>query len=182
MRHTTALLALALTLAACTSAEPTPAGAPPATAPPAAAATSAGAPADPVASLEVDTTTAEDQVVTVRFDVVTLERDGDTARLAVRLTNLSDEFAYRPLADLAASRVSDFTLSGVSLIDLTADLRHLVLSDSAGGCVCSDLGSVTLEPGSGVDAQASFPAPAADEVDVQLGELGIMAAVPVSDR
>ncbi len=183
MNRTRTLLAATLitTLGACTSAEPAPAADPPAAAP-AGTATSAPVPAEPVASLEIDTTTAMDDVVTVRFDVVSLERDGDTARLAMRITNLSDEFEYRPLADLAASQVSDFTLSGVSLIDLTANLRHLVLTDSAGDCVCSDLGSVTLTSGAGVDAQASFPAPAADEVDIQLGELGILPDAPLADR
>lgn len=182
MRRTTALLAAALllTLSGCTGADPAPAApAPPSAAPPSAA---PGAQAPPVASLEIATSNAQDQVVTLRFDVVSLERDGADTRLALRIANLSDEFEYRPGADLSAGAIGDFTLSGVSLIDLTTDLRHLVLTDTAGGCVCSDVGSTTVPAGSAVDVRASYPSPAADEVDIQLGELGIVPAVAVSDR
>lgn len=138
-----------------------------------------------LASKEFDITNASDETLTVRVDVVSLERaSGDVVRMDLRVTNLDDSVEWSPYSTFSARTAGDFTTSGISLIDLANDLRYLVLTDSDDRCLCTTLGGTTISAGESISVQASFPAPPADvaEVDVQLGQLGVMGPVPVSDR
>lgn len=139
--------------------------------------------ADPVASKEIAVVNSRDEGVALRVDVMSLERGaGDVVRMDLRVTNIDDDAGWTPYSTFSASVTND--LSGVSLVDLANDLRYLVLSDSDGECLCSSMGVLELAPGESVDAQASFPAPPAGvaEVDVHLGDLGVIGPVPLSDR
>lgn len=162
------------------ASDPAPESVPVATEAPAPAAE----PLPVVASRQVDDTTFEGETVPLVVDVNRLSRSNGRVLLEFSVTNTSDSVTWTVLDDFAEGAVGDFTASGVSLIDLANDLRYLVLVDSEGDCICSEVGGADVAPGQSVSYSASFPAPPADVtlVDVQLGGVVVIADVTIADR
>ncbi len=140
---------------------------------------------DPVASLEVDTATNDGEALAVRIEVDSLARGAqDTVRLDLTITNLSDQFDWKIYGNLGEGN-SDYSVGGISLVDLAGNKRYLVLVDSEGDCVCTQLPSSIegIAAGESRSFQATFPAPPAEVtmVDVQVPGLGVVPEVPLAD-
>ncbi|MCC5947746.1 MAG: hypothetical protein JJT89_04745 [Nitriliruptoraceae bacterium] len=119
----------------------------------------------------------------VRLDLMEVTRRGeDFMEVRFRLTNLRDERSINPfsrLSDGEESGPAAYNASGLTVEDVDAGERLLVLRDSAGNCVCStDLGeSITV--GSSRDYFARFPAPVSGRVDVAIPTFSTFNDVPV---
>lgn len=138
--------------------------------------------AEPLASLDMETSGSKGEAVTLRIDVLSLQRNDDSVLLSFQINNLSD--ADYALFDHLAEEPNDYgTASGVSLVDLDNNKRYLTLIDSEGNCVCTNNnGSIeSVNAQTALTMQASFPAPPKDvtSVDVDLRGLGVIGDVPL---
>lgn len=135
-----------------------------------------------VASTVFDVVGYPEVEIPLLVEISRLERDGDIVRLEFTLTNQSERDSYAPNNSMGAT-LFDYDVSGVSLVDLTNNLRALVLVDDDDDCVCSDTGGLDLGPGASAGFSATLASPSdVAEVDVQFGDYGIMSSVPVTDR
>jgi hypothetical protein len=143
----------------------------------------------PIASQEVHSDGS-----TLRVDITGLTRDGRLITLTwdVTMVETGSQAWYpgtRMSANPAGLSVSDYSVSGVTLVEPVHAKRYLVArsggtagSEEDGDCVCATAGTTPLEAGDGVSFFATFTAPPADvtEVGVDLVGLGTFTGVPIS--
>ncbi len=149
-------------------------------------ASGAGSPATPgapIASTEgygIDDTSGAD--IPLRIDIVALEpASNDTVLLRFAVTNTSETLNL-PVGNAMGAGVLQDDVSGVSLIDLSQNLRYLVLVDDDSNCLCTETETnAQLVPGQTREFEARFPAPPASTtaVDVQVGPFGTVHDVPL---
>jgi hypothetical protein len=123
--------------------------------------------------------TASYGVDKVRVDLQSLRRDGELSTLALRVTNLgSDEYSV----DHDFGDVSNYDLSGITLIDGKNSKRYLVGRDSKDRCVCTSTIALRIQPRASYNLTATFAAPPADvtSLEVSIPGLGTLNDVPVS--
>lgn len=145
---------------------------------------SAGEPGTPVGSATgygIDRDSGADVPLTI--DVLSLERaSNDTVLLRFAVTNTSDTLNL-PVGNAMGAGVLNDDVSGVSLIDLSQNLRYLVLVDADGGCLCTETETdAELVPGQRREFEARFPAPPASTttMDVQISPFGTVHDVPLT--
>ncbi len=145
---------------------------------------SAAEPGTPVGSAKgygIDRDSGADVPVTI--DVLALERaSNDTVLLRFAVTNTSDTLNL-PVGNAMGAGVLDDDVSGVSLVDLSQNLRYLVLVDADRNCLCTETETdAELVPGQRREFEARFPAPpaATTAVDVQINPFGTVHDVPLS--
>jgi hypothetical protein len=147
---------------------------------PADTATSSG----PIASLDTaGPVTGGDELVALRIDVLSLQRaTGDTAQLRFSITNQGTD--AMSLGSNLGEGANSYDVSAVSLVDLTNDMRYLVMLDSDDQCLCTQLETsiATVEPLQSRTFEATFPAPPPEVsiVDVQIAILGTVRDVPLA--
>jgi hypothetical protein len=199
MRRALAVAAAAVvsvTMAGCSLLPPQqgqPAAAP---APPAAGAPTNGAvtPADPLpAGAPIASQEVRSDGSRLRVDITGLKRDGRLITLTwdVMMLEPGSQDWYpgtRMSANPAGLSVSDYSVSGVTLVDPVHAKRYLVARSGGtagsedGDCICAPAGTGPLKAGDGVSFFATFTAPPADvtEVGVDLVGLGTFTGVPIS--
>lgn len=120
--------------------------------------------------------------IPLRIDVLALEpASNDTVLLRFAVTNTSETLNL-PVGNAMGAGVLQDDVSGVSLIDLSQNLRYLVLVDDDGNCLCTETETdAQLVPGQTREFEARFPAPPASTtaVDVQVGPFGTVHDVPL---
>lgn len=133
--------------------------------------------------------TAPAEASGTHLDVFALERQGDSSLLLVLGLRNDGDAAYtiqRQFEDSTLKQqhegTPDYLASGITLFDAENLKRHLVYLDEAGGCLCSVVGTKSVEPGQTAYAAALFPAPpeGVDTVTVQT-PVGAIPDVPISD-
>lgn len=146
--------------------------------------TGSATPGSPIASTEgygIDRDSGADVPVTI--DVLALERaSNDTVLLRFAVTNTSQTLNL-PVGNTMGAGVLDDDVSGVSLVDLSQNLRYLVLVDADRNCLCTETETdAELVPGQRREFEARFPAPpaATTAVDVQINPFGTVHDVPLS--
>lgn len=142
------------------------------------------APGDPIATAEgygIDRDSGADVPVTI--DIVSLQRaSNDTVLLRFAVTNESPTLNL-PVGNTMGAGVLQDDVSGVSLIDLSQNLRYLVLVDADGTCLCTETQTdAELVPGQRREFEARFPAPPASTatVDVQISPFATVHDVPLA--
>lgn len=140
-------------------------------------------PGAPVGSAEgygIDDSSGAD--IPLRIDVLALDSaSNDTVLLRFAVTNTSETLNL-PVGNAMGAGVLQDDVSGVSLIDLSQNLRYLVLVDEDGNCLCTETETdAELVPGQTREFEARFPAPPASTtaVDVQVGPFGTVHDVPL---
>lgn len=140
-------------------------------------------PGAPVGSAEgygIDDSSGAD--IPLRIDVLALESaSNDTVLLRFAVTNTSETLNL-PVGNTMGAGVLQDDVSGVSLIDLSQNLRYLVLVDEDSNCLCTETQTdAELVPGQTREFEARFPAPPASTtaVDVQVGPFGTVHDVPL---
>lgn len=115
-----------------------------------------------------------------RLDVLEVTRRGeDLMEVRFRLTAVTGIMPFnRMQADGDPSRPA--TVSGITVEDVDAGERLLVLRDSSGACVCSQDLDQSIPEGGSRDYFARFPAPVSDQVDVAIPTFGTFNDLPVS--
>ena len=148
-----------------------------------AGADSSATPEAPIGSAEgygIDDDSGAD--ISLTIDVVSLERaSNDTVLLRFAVTNTSGTLNL-PVGNAMGAGVLQNDVSGVSLIDLSQNLRYLVLVDAEGDCLCTETTTdAELVPDQTRVFEARFPAPPASTttVDVQVGPFGTVHDVPL---
>lgn len=144
---------------------------------------SAATPGAPIASTEgygIDKASSAD--IPLRIDVLSLERaSNDTVLLRFALTNTSKTLNL-PVGNAMGAGVLQDDVSGVSLVDLSQNLRYLVLVDADGACLCTETETgAELVPGQQRVYEAQFPAPPASTttMDAQISPFGTVHDVPL---
>ncbi len=120
---------------------------------------------------------SEGQIVGSKVVVRELKRDAaGTVTLRFQLVNDGDQKVktYGVLGDL-------FTMDKVTLVDTGNKKRYLVVKDTEGVCVCSEL-KEDLEPGTAFNVWAKFPAPPDDvqQISVIVPGFEPVEAVPIT--
>lgn len=137
-----------------------------------------------VATQQVDVTNYQGETIPLVIDLTTADRSNERVEITFTLTNTSDVAEWTIIDQFGDGDAgTNDDMAGVSLIDLTNDLRYLVLIDSEGNCVCSTTFD-NVGPGQSISYQASLTAPPADVtvVDVQLGGVTLFTDVTLTDR
>jgi hypothetical protein len=136
---------------------------------------------EPVVTEVFDAFTVPGEPVSVEVDILGLtRRAGDTIKLDFRFINLGDHDFE--IWNFYAENPADLDVSGITLIDLSSDLRYLVMIDEDGQCICTQFErSISIPPGQALEATATFPAPPAttEVVDIQFPVLGVFPDVPI---
>lgn len=141
------------------------------------------------------------RLIQLRFDVLTLVRQGRLVELTARITNLeavpsqSDDstslsWGMDGLSDTSRSKqlvaVSGIGVaySGTTLVDVAAKKRYLVAVDSRGTCLCTPelAHNYVVGPGESRTLNATYAAPPATTttVTVDVPGIGSFADVPIS--
>jgi hypothetical protein len=159
--------------------------------------------AAPLAGIDFTRTAfGSDDVVHLRFDVVSLTRQGPLLQLAVRITSKdpvpTQRISVSNYLTWAVDGLSDTTrdkqlvpssgisvaYSGTTLIDVAAKKRYLVAVDSSGNCLCTpDLyQNYSVGPGQSLTLNATYAAPptTTTKMDVDVPGIGDFADVPIS--
>lgn len=133
----------------------------------------------PAASQEV--LSAEGETPDVRIEVRELKRgEGGTVTLRLRLVNESGE-TFDASCDMRESGADSCgTFTGAYLLDPTNKKKYLVVRDTAGICVCSNIDGI--ESGKKMNLWATYPAPPADvqKVTVIVPMFEPMDGVPIT--
>ena len=97
------------------------------------------------------------EVVTAKFRIAVPADAGDNFQVSDRLASEEDGF------ENGQDRVS-----GATITDETGGKRYFVLTDSDGGCLCTEniAGDGFIDEGTSVDLYAKFPAPPEDVTEV----------------
>jgi len=113
-------------------------------------------------------------------EVYALTRSAESVTATMAVTNEALE-PFTLNRQFAASLADDYRVSGITLFDPAGLKRYLVLRDTNGDCLCSDVGNGRLDTGERVSFTATFPAPPQD-VDTVTVEtpMGALASVPIS--
>jgi hypothetical protein len=131
------------------------------------------------ARLRVDITglTREGRLITLDWNITMLQQNAEEN------WSLSTKLSAHP----AGTSVSDYDVSGVTLVDPVNAKRYLVArsggnGEEEGDCVCSNSGGGRLAAGESASYFATFtaPPPEVTKVDVQLAQLGAINGVPIS--
>ncbi len=129
----------------------------------------AGAPDQPLATVEGDADFGS-------LEVLDLRRDGDAVTVefaitATDTTTVNNLFAaeqdrFAPSDEDAGAEQVRRSVSGVTLIDRANDNRHLVLRDSTGRCLCTSFPEHNVTEGERYRLSAQFPAPPEDVAEM----------------
>jgi len=113
-------------------------------------------------------------------ELYALTRAGESVTATMAVTNEAVE-DFGLARQFAATTEDDYRVSGFSLFDPAGLKRYLVLRDTDGDCLCSDIGNSRLATGERVSFTATFPAPPQD-VDTVTVEtpMGALTSVPIS--
>jgi hypothetical protein len=123
-----------------------------------------------------------------RLDLFKLHRRGVTSLLKFTLTHTGVKPSAKKMHVYSVFQASNFssprdtgTVSGITLIDVRNAKIYLTARDSEGNCVCSKMRNTTLDPGEFVLFTATFPAPPAEvlSVDVSIPAFGTVTDLPV---
>jgi hypothetical protein len=139
--------------------------------------------------------------VHLRFDVLSLTRQGQLLQLAVRITSedpvasltndspLDRSWNLTGLSDTSRAAFTSTSgigeaYSGTALVDVAAKKRYLVAVDSSGNCLCTaDLSHFyMIGPGQSLTLNATYAAPPATttRLEVDVPGIGSFADVPIS--
>jgi hypothetical protein len=146
-------------------------------------------PGGPIATQEV-----ENDGATLRVDITGLKRDNRLVTLQWNITVVDPgsredwKTSTKMSANPAGLSVSDYDVSGVTLVDPVHSKRYLVArsggdgtEENPGECVCSNTGN-SLVAGEAASFHATFTAPPPDvtTINVDLVALGTYNDVPIS--
>lgn len=147
------------------------------------------APTEPIARVPGDGELAELQIFDLRRvgDVVTVEFGIVTARDTPSFATSHQFVARQDQSTIDGGNLEPGdrranSVSGVTLIDIANNKRHLVLRDSQGTCLCTLLPR-RIEPGTVTRVSAQFPAPppGITAMSVDVPRFPVVDAVPLRD-
>lgn len=148
----------------------------------------AGAPAQPPPAQPggvIATREVQDEGATVRIDITGLQRRGQTLTLTFRLTVVAAGDAdWQPWNKLGTS-ATDYTVSGVTLVEPVNAQRYLVARSGGqeGPCACTQrTDSISMGAGdmSEFFATYSAPPPEITTINVEFPRFGAFTNVPIS--
>jgi len=119
------------------------------------------------------------------IDITELKRQGQSATLSFRITNTGGGDSFWSMYETLGAESSDYTVSGVVLVDPVNAQRYLVARSGGedGPCACSQQTSdIYLYVGDSAEFFATYAAPPPDvtTINVEFPTFGAFTDVPIS--
>jgi hypothetical protein len=157
---------------------------PPAAAPPAPATatpeTTAAAPPAPASAAPTALASGEGELPNLRVEIQELKRTaGDTLTLKLAFVNTGQQEVK--LDHFGSPGFNQWSLAGISLVDIVGKKKYFTASDSDGKCLCS-MDISALQPQGRVSLWAKFPAPPADvqKISILIPRFAPFEEIPIS--